>query len=103
MLEIADLSAWYGHSHILQGVSLEVRRGEIVTLIGRNGAGKTTTLRTVMGLVAKRQGSVIFDGEQILADPAHSRFPRGLAYVTAERRIVPGLTVLETLRLGLIG
>lgn len=103
MLEIADLSAWYGHSHILQGVSLEVRRGEIVTLIGRNGAGKTTTLRTVMGLVAKRQGSVIFDGEQILAEPAHSRFHRGLAYVPEERRIVPGLTVLENLRLGIIG
>ena len=103
MLEIADLSAWYGHSHILQGVSLEVRRGEIVTLIGRNGAGKTTTLRTVMGLVAKRQGSVAFDGQEILAEPAHCRFHRGLAYVPEERRIVPGLTVLENLRLGIIG
>ncbi|WP_428248542.1 ABC transporter ATP-binding protein [Ferrovibrio sp.] len=102
MLRLENLSAWYGPSHILQGVSLEVRRGEIVTLIGRNGAGKTTTLRTIMGLVAKRQGSVQFDGAEILADPAHRRFHRGLAYVPEERRIVPGLTVEENLRLGII-
>ncbi len=103
MLKIANLSAWYGHSHILQGISLEVNRGEIVTLIGRNGAGKTTTLRSIMGLVPKRQGSVMFDGEEILAEPAHRRFHRGLAYVPEERRIVPGLSVLENLRLGIIG
>lgn len=103
MLKIANLSAWYGHSHILQGISLEVKRGEIVTLIGRNGAGKTTTLRSIMGLVPKRQGSVVFDGEEVLAEPAHKRFHRGLAYVPEERRIVPGLTVLENLRLGIIG
>jgi branched-chain amino acid transport system ATP-binding protein len=103
MLKIANLSAWYGPSHVLQGVSLEVRRGEIVTLIGRNGAGKTTTLRAVMGLVGKRQGSVVFAGEEILAEPAHRRFHRGLAYVPEERRIVPGLSVLENLRLGIIG
>jgi branched-chain amino acid transport system ATP-binding protein len=103
MLKIANLSAWYGHSHILQGISLEVKRGEIVTLIGRNGAGKTTTLRSIMGLVPKRQGSVVFDGEEILAEPAHKRFHRGLAYVPEERRIVPGLSVLENLRLGIIG
>ena len=103
MLKIANLSAWYGHSHILQGISLEVNRGEIVTLIGRNGAGKTTTLRSIMGLVPKREGSVVFDGAEILAEPAHRRFHRGLAYVPEERRIVPGLTVLENLRLGIIG
>lgn len=103
MLKIANLSAWYGHSHILQGISLEVKRGEIVTLIGRNGAGKTTTLRSIMGLVPKRQGSVVFDGAEILAEPAHKRFHRGLAYVPEERRIVPGLSVLENLRLGIIG
>jgi branched-chain amino acid transport system ATP-binding protein len=103
MLKIANLSAWYGHSHILQGISLEVKRGEIVTLIGRNGAGKTTTLRSIMGLVPKRTGSVVFDGAEILAEPAHKRFHRGLAYVPEERRIVPGLSVLENLRLGIIG
>ncbi len=103
MLKLANLSAWYGHSHILQGISLEVKRGEIVTLIGRNGAGKTTTLRSIMGLVPKRQGSVVFDGAEILSEPAHKRFHRGLAYVPEERRIVPGLSVLENLRLGIIG
>ena len=102
MLHLTDLSAWYGHSHVLQGISLEVKQGEIVTLIGRNGAGKTTTLRTIMGLVDKRQGQVHFDGAEILAEPAHSRYHRGLAYVPEDRRIVPGLTVLENLRLGII-
>ena len=102
MLRLENLSAWYGPSHILQGVSLAVNKGEIVTLIGRNGAGKTTTLRSIMGLVAKRQGQVFFDGAEILQQPAHARFHRGLAYVPEERRIVPGLTVEENLRLGII-
>jgi len=102
MLKIDGLNAWYGHSHVLQGVSLEVNAGEIVTLIGRNGAGKTTTLRTVMGLVAKKSGSVVFDGADMLAEPAFRRYHRGLAYVPEERRIVPGLSVLENLQLGLL-
>ncbi len=102
MLRLENLSAWYGPSHILQGVSLAVNKGEIVTLIGRNGAGKTTTLRSIMGLVTKRQGQVFFDGAEILQQPAHARFHRGLAYVPEERRIVPGLTVEENLRLGII-
>jgi branched-chain amino acid transport system ATP-binding protein len=102
MLKLDNLNAWYGHSHVLQGVSLEVNAGEIVTLVGRNGAGKTTTLRTVMGLVAKKTGGVMFDGADVLNEPAFRRFHRGLAYVPEERRIVPGLTVLENLQLGLI-
>jgi len=102
MLKLDNLNAWYGHSHVLQGVSLEVGAGEIVTLIGRNGAGKTTTLRTVMGLVAKRGGSVVFDGAEVLNEPAFRRYHRGLAYVPEERRIVPGLSVLENLQLGLL-
>jgi branched-chain amino acid transport system ATP-binding protein len=102
MLKIEALDAWYDRSHVVQGLSLEVRRGEIVTLMGRNGAGKTTTLKAVMGLVARRAGRVSFDGEEILAQPAHRRYHRGLAYVPEERRIVPGLTVRENLRLGLI-
>ncbi|MDN3626699.1 ABC transporter ATP-binding protein [Methylobacterium isbiliense] len=102
MLAVAGLNAWYGHSHILQGVSLEVRAGEIVTLIGRNGAGKTTTLKSIMGLVPRREGRVTFAGEEILGLPAHVRFHRGLAYVPEERRIVPGLTVEENLRLGIL-
>ena len=102
MLRLENLNAWYDRSHVIQGVALEVKAGEIVTLMGRNGAGKTTTLRSIMGLVAKRQGSVLFDGRQILPDPAHTRFHLGLAYVPEERRIVPGLSVRENLRLGLI-
>jgi branched-chain amino acid transport system ATP-binding protein len=102
MLEIDGLNAWYGHSHVLQGVSLAVDKGEIVTLIGRNGAGKTTTLRTIMGLVAKKSGRVMFDGADLLAEPAYRRYHRRLAYVPEERRIVPGLSVLENLQLGLL-
>ena len=102
MLQVQDLNAWYGRSHILQGISLAVEEGEIVSIIGRNGAGKTTTLRSIMGLVKKTSGTVRFDGADILAEPTHTRYARGLAYVPEDRRIVPGLTVRENLRLGLI-
>ncbi|ACA15107.1 ABC transporter related [Methylobacterium sp. 4-46] len=102
MLEIRGLHAWYGASHVLHGLSLEVREGEILALIGRNGAGKTTTLRAVMGLMPKVSGAVRFRGEELLGRPAHARFPLGLAYVPEDRRIVPGLTVRENLRLGLL-
>ena len=102
MLEVDGLDAWYDRSHVVQGLSFEVQRGEIVTLMGRNGAGKTTTLKAIMGLLARRGGSVRFDGQELLALPAHARYHRGLAYVPEDRRIVPGLTVLENLRLGLI-
>jgi branched-chain amino acid transport system ATP-binding protein len=100
MLKIDKLNAWYDRSHVVQDVSLDVRAGEIVTLMGRNGAGKTTTLRAVMGLIAKRSGSVVFDGAELLSQPPHTRFHAGLAYVPEERRIVPGLTVRENLQLG---
>jgi len=102
MLEVSGLNAWYDRSHVVQDLSFEVRRGEIVTLMGRNGAGKTTTLKAVMGLLGKTAGRVRFDGEDLLPLPAHARWHRGLAYVPEERRIVPGLTVRENLRLGLI-
>ncbi len=101
MLKIDKLNAWYDRSHVVQDVSLEVRAGEIVTLMGRNGAGKTTTLRAVMGLIAKRGGSVVFDGAELLSQQPHTRFHAGLAYVPEERRIVPGLTVRENLQLGI--
>ena len=102
MLEVRDLHAWYGRSHILQGVSFTVAAGEAVCLIGRNGAGKTTTLRSIMGLVPRRTGQVSFAGRDILAEATHRRFGYGLAYVPEERRIVPGITVQENLRLGLV-
>ena len=102
MLKIQTLNAWYDRSHVVQDLSFEVHAGEIVTLLGRNGAGKTSTLRAIMGLMNKRAGSVRFDGQEILSQPAHTRYHLGLAYVPEERRIVPGLTVRENLRLGLI-
>ena len=102
MLRIENLNAWYDRSHVLQGISLEVNKGEIVTLMGRNGAGKTTTLRSLMGLLSKRQGKASIDGISFLDLPAHERFHLGLAYVPEDRRIVPGLTVKENLELGVI-
>jgi branched-chain amino acid transport system ATP-binding protein len=102
MLKVAGLNAYYDRSHVVQDISFEVKKGEIVTLMGRNGAGKTTSLRTLMGLVAKRSGSMLFNGHECLAEPAHTRFHLGLAYVPEDRRIVPGLTVRENLQLGLI-
>ena len=102
MLEIENLHAWYGTSHILHDISLHVRPGEILALIGRNGAGKTTTMKTVMGLIPKTRGRVSFLGTSLLELPAHARFGLGLAYVPEDRRIVPGLTVRENLRLGLL-
>ncbi|MBR0896546.1 ABC transporter ATP-binding protein [Bradyrhizobium tropiciagri] len=102
MLQISKLNAWYGASHALQDISLEVARGEIVCLIGRNGAGKTTTLKSIMGLMGRTRGSVAFKGEELLRQPAHVRFALGLAYVPEERRIVQGLSVHENLRLGLV-
>jgi branched-chain amino acid transport system ATP-binding protein len=102
MLQISNLNAWYGSSHVLQDISIEVAKGEIVCLIGRNGAGKTTTLKSVMGLMDKTRGSAIFKGSELLTQPAHIRFALGLAYVPEERRIVQGLSVRENLRLGLV-
>ncbi len=102
ILEVTDLHAWYERSHVLQGVSVEVRQGEIVALIGRNGAGKTTTLKSVMGMLPRRSGRMIFDGHDLSRLPVHARFRLGLGYVPEERRIVPGLTVKENLRLGLL-
>ena len=102
MLRIENLQAWYDQSHVIQGISLMVNAGEIVTLMGRNGAGKTTTLRTLMGLLPKRKGHASIDGKGFLELPAYERFHLGIAYVPEDRRIVPGLTVKENLELGMI-
>src|SRR3982074_294282 len=102
MLQISNLNAWYGSSHVLQDISIKVAKGEIVCLIGRNGAGKTTTLKSVMGLMDRTRGSAIFKGSELLTQPAHIRFALGLAYVPEDRRIVQGLSVRENLRLGLV-
>ena len=102
MLKVTGLNAYYDRSHVVQDIAFEVMQGEIVTLMGRNGAGKTTTLRTLMGLLGKRSGSMVFDGQECLMQPPHTRFHMGLAYVPEDRRIVAGLTVRENLELGLI-
>ena len=101
MLKVEQLNAWYDHSHVVQGLNFEVKQGEIVTLMGRNGAGKTTTLRTLMGLVGKHSGKATFNGQDLMPLKPHERFHLGLAYVPEDRRIVPSLTVLENLQLGL--
>ena len=103
LLAIQDLHAYYGEAHILQGVSLAVNPGEVVTLIGRNGAGKTTTLRSIMGIVAPRGGRITFDGFELAGLATHTIAQRGIAYVPEERRILPNLSVEENLRLGLLG
>jgi branched-chain amino acid transport system ATP-binding protein len=102
MLKVEKLNAWYGASHVLQDMTLEVNRGEIVCLIGRNGAGKTTTLKSIIGLIPKTRGSITFEGRELLTLPTHARFGLGLGYVPEERRIVQGLSVRENLRLGLV-
>jgi branched-chain amino acid transport system ATP-binding protein len=102
MLKVEQLNAWYDRSHVVQGLDFEVKQGEIVTLMGRNGAGKTTTLRTIMGLLEKCSGRVLFDGQDLLQLKTHERFHKGLAYVPEDRRIVTSLSVLENLQLGLI-
>ncbi len=103
LLELRDVHTYYGEAHILQGVSLRVGAGEVVTLIGRNGAGKTTTLRSVMGIVPSRSGRITFEGEELTRLPTHAVAQRGIAYVPEERRILPNLNVLENLRLGMVG
>ena len=77
MLQVSNLNAWYGASHVLQDISLEVAKGEIVCLIGRNGAGKTTTLKSIMGLMDKTRGSVTFKDKELSNEPAHLRFRLG--------------------------
>ena len=99
LLSVADLNAWYGESHILHGAQFEVRRGEVVTLLGRNGVGKTTTLKAIMGMVARREGSIRFDGAQIIALPSDRIARLGVAFCPEERGIFASLNVRENLLL----
>ena len=101
LLEIDDIHTYYGKSHILHGVSLEVGRGEVVGLLGRNGVGKSTTLKAVTGLVHPIRGEVLFEGRPITRLPAHRVARLGIGYVPEDRRIFPLLTVTENLRTGL--
>jgi branched-chain amino acid transport system ATP-binding protein len=97
VLQARDVHAFYGKSHILHGVSLEVNEGEIVTLLGRNGAGKTTTMRSLMGLTPPRTGSVAMLGQEVTRWPAYRIARLGVGYVPEGRKIFPNLTVLENL------
>ena len=99
MLEVRDLNAFYGKSHILRGVHLDVRQGEIVSLLGRNGVGRSTTIRAIMGMV-QRAGSVKFRGEEIVARKTYEIAHKGLGYVPENRDIFPSLTVRQNLLLG---
>jgi branched-chain amino acid transport system ATP-binding protein len=100
LLKIENLHTYYGHVHALKGIQLEVKEGEIVTLIGANGAGKTTTLRTISGLIRPREGQIEFDGQVINSMPAHRIVELGISHAPEGRQIFSTLTVTENLNMG---
>ena len=99
LLEVRDLHAWYGESHVLHGVDFQVCAGEVVTLLGRNGAGKTTTLKSIMGMVPRRQGSIRYEGHQLAILPSNRIARLGIAICPEERGIFASLNVEENLLL----
>ncbi|MBP1609110.1 MAG: transporter related [Acidobacteria bacterium] len=102
MLKVDAINTFYGSSHILHDVSLEVHPGEIVVLLGRNGVGKTTTLKSIMGILPLQNGRVVFEGREITGYPPHKVAACGVAFIPEERRIFPNLTVLENLKMGMV-
>jgi branched-chain amino acid transport system ATP-binding protein len=103
LLEVKDLNTYYGMSHVLQGISLVVEKTKIVSLLGRNGMGKSTTLKSIMGLVKPRSGSVNFEGQNITGYPPYKVARVGIGYVPEDRRIFPNLSVIDNLFLGIKG
>jgi len=99
MLDVRGLNAWYDESHVLHGVDLDVKEGEVVTLVGRNGAGKTTTLKSIVGMIRKKQGDITLKGQPISRAPAHRIARLGVALVPEERGIYASLSVMENLLL----
>jgi branched-chain amino acid transport system ATP-binding protein len=99
LLTVKGLNAWYGESHILHGIDFEVRAGEVVTLLGRNGAGKTTTLKSIMGIVPRREGAISFEGHELIRLPSNRIARQGIAYCPEERGIFASLNVEENLLL----
>src|SRR6201994_1686519 len=99
VLSVKNLEAWYGESHILHGMNFNVRAGEVVTLLGRNGAGKTTTLKSIMGIIAKRTGSIGFNGTEIIRTSSDRIARMGVAFCPEERGIFASLDVRENLLL----
>jgi len=102
MLAVENINTYYGTSHILHNVSLDVQDGEIVVLLGRNGVGKTTTLKTIMGIQPCRSGKVTFNGQNITGFPPDEIARRGISLVPEDRRVIPNLTVFENLKLGML-
>jgi branched-chain amino acid transport system ATP-binding protein len=100
LLEVENMHRYYGHIHALQGISLTVEEGEVVTLIGSNGAGKTTTLRSIHGILPPKEGRIIFNGEEIQGTPAHDMIGKGIAQSPEGRKIFFRMTVLENLEMG---
>ena len=103
MLKVDNLNQYYGGSHILRNLSFEAKIGEVTTLLGRNGVGKTTLLKSLMGLVKVKTGSISFDGKDITHAPSYERVKAGIGYVPEERWIFPTLTVVENLAMGIKG
>ena len=99
MLEVKNLNAYYGKSHILQGVTLNIKQGEVVSLLGRNGVGRSTAIKSIMGMV-DIEGSILFNGKEIVGKKIHQISNLGIGYVSESREIFPDLTVLENLELG---
>ena len=99
LLSVRELNAWYGESHALHGIDLDVHQGETVTLLGRNGVGKTTALRSIMGIIRKRTGAIHFDGHDMMRIPLHRAAHTGMGFVPEERGIFATLTVDENLNL----
>lgn len=100
MLAIGDLNSYYGRSHVLQGVTLQVEKGEVTSIIGRNGTGKTTFLRSIMGLTDRTTGSILFEEREISTLEPHERARSGIAYVPQGREIIPDFTVRENILMG---
>jgi branched-chain amino acid transport system ATP-binding protein len=99
LLRVSGLEAWYGESHVLHGIDFDVAPGEVVTLLGRNGAGKTTTLKSIMGVIGKRKGSVVLEGKETIALPSRTIARMGIGFVPEERGIYASLSVEENLML----
>jgi branched-chain amino acid transport system ATP-binding protein len=103
VLELEDVHAYYGPSHVLQGVNLSVPAGSIVALLGRNGAGKTTTMKAIMGLVDRSAGSIRFRGAEVCGLATHRLASLGISYIPESRGIIPGLTVAENIQVAVLG
>jgi branched-chain amino acid transport system ATP-binding protein len=99
VLSVRGLEAWYGESHVLHGMDFDLRPGEVITLLGRNGAGKTTTLRSIIGILGKRRGSIVFGGHETIGLPSRSIAQLGIGYCPEERGIFSSLSVEENLML----